>query len=172
MRFEWEKFKKFDDGSKSTRCYFRVYSNSGEELQHGWVEDHTLPEAKLKDRECYRSVPYAYAIHISDIHDKTFFDICKEHGIADSQLGCAGYSMLGVCPNEDKDECSPYCGTPRYDVDMILDIVEEAICREYYFDYNKELERLKSHLDAQKALMDEADAYLEKKGRELEGEPV
>ena len=166
MRFEWEDFKKYDDGSQSTWCNFKVFDDEGKLITHGHVEDHTLESAKESDRRCKRDVYYAYSI--SDPYHYILIDVLQtvfaEHGFSKEDHGTSGYNAYGICANEaTENNPSEYVGTPKCSIYEVKDMVEEAFCKSLYFDYDKKFEEMKKELDERKALMDSAKEYLKKK---------
>lgn len=176
MRFEWDMYHMYDDGSQSTWCRFKVFNDAGKEITHGHIDDHTLPKAKEDDRKCNRDVYYAYSISESyDWIRKTVLqEVFEEHGFAEEDHGVSGFDDYGICANEDYRK-SPfeYVGTPKCTIHDVVDMVEEAFCRSLYFDYDAELAEAKRRLDERKARMDEAKVYLYNKAerkKEMERE--
>ncbi len=148
MRFEWEAYR-------GRRRSFKMYQGD-REISHGWVEDYTIPNQN------FGIANYAYVIGCNDLDAKKLFEIFREHGLADGDFGYAGYNAYGICPNEDPDSCQ-YKGTPKCPIFSVIDMVEEALCKQCYFDYDKELTDFKACLDERRALMDECKEYLKEK---------
>ena len=170
MYFKWDNFREYEDGSKSTRCRFKMYQDD-QEINHGWIEDHTIPKQKEQDKDSRRDVGYAYVIHCNGFDERKLFEVFREHGFTNEDFGYTGYSTYGgICANEDPDNspCS-YVGTPKCSVYDVIDMLEEALCRQYYFDYDKELAEFKVHLDKRQAIMDECKEYLKEKELTKEG---
>ncbi len=168
MKFDWEVFKKFDDGSQSTRCYAEVYKNDNSRLCSGWIEDHTKERAKKDDKKTGREVPFAFVICGFDSF--LSFDVLKnvfeKHGYSGENYGYVYYNSLGICPNENYRESTyEYTGTPKCSIEEVMEMVEEAVVESISFDYEKELEEYKKELNERQALMDEAVAFLNERGK-------
>ena len=166
MRFEWDEYHVFSDGSQSSNCVVEVYRDGEDrEFEKIRVEDHTTDRQKKRDLEAYRQVDYAYWINnLDDIRIDVLKQVCQEHGLTEKDYGSCTYQFFGICANEDsKRHPREYHGTPKITIDEVLEIVEEAVCRSQYFDYDAELRKLMDRLNERKALMDECKAYLDNK---------
>ncbi len=172
MIFKWDKFQKFDDGSQSTKCRFKMYKGdtiAKENMIHaGWITDHTVQKQKEKDNAQREYVAYAYSIHCVGLADATLFEVFREHGFSTKDFGYNYNNCCGICPNEQvRDVFGPYAyaGTPKCSVYEVIDMVEEAVCRQHYFDYDKEL----ACLNERQTLMNECKEYLKEKELTREG---
>ena len=168
MRFEWDMYHKYEDGSQSSSCEVKVYDANGNLLTGGEIEDHTLPAAKERDKKWGVNVPYGYDItgfgHWLSRSD--FVEVFASHGLTKDDFGAFGYGGMGICKNEEyRSNPHEYVGTPKCTIHEVMDMMEEAFCKSLYFDYDAELAEFKKHLDERKARMDEAKEYLEERER-------
>nr|WP_297765676.1 hypothetical protein [uncultured Butyrivibrio sp.] len=170
MRFDWEVFKTYDDGSQSTRCNGKIYRNNGRKYSWGWIEDHTKEAAKEDDKEVGRNVYYAYLVHGFEncLSSDALRAVFKEHGFSEDEYGSAGFSSMGICPNENyRENPHEYTGTPKCTAYDVMRMVEEAVVKTLSFDYEAELAEYKERLDKRQAIMDEAVDFLKKRDSEV-----
>lgn len=161
MRFEWEMFEEFDDGSVRDSCDFKIFDDAGKELDWGWVTDHTRPGQKEDDKKVRRDIHFAFDIHGLDITPSCLREALKEYNIAEDDFGYAGFNSLGICKNETyRTNPHEYNGTPSLTIEQVLYIVEKAYVNSISFDYDAELARMTKILDERRALMNEGLAYL------------
>ena len=166
MRFEWDMYHKYDDGSQSRDCDVTVYDDNGNILTNGVIEDHTLPDAKEHDKKWGRDIPYGYNIigfgdWLNRNHFRTTF---LAHGFTDDDFGAFGYGGMGICKNEQyRSHPHEYTGTPKCIIHDVMDMVEETFCKSLFFSYNDELDKFKKQLAKRQKEMDEAMAYLDEK---------
>ena len=101
MRFEWDIYHKYDDGSQSENCEVKVYDANGNIVADGEIEDHILPAAKERDKKWGRDIPYGYRITGFDdwLTRKDFKTTFLAHG-AKGERGQDGLRGPGRQPDQ------------------------------------------------------------------------
>lgn len=140
MKFEWDDYHKYSDGSwhSGSECTV-TFDNGKTHILH--IDDHTTEKQKEDDKKCYRMVPFAW-----EMHDTMVFDDC--------------WTIHGLDKNEDMiNSPHQYVGTPKRTLEDAKKYYERKFCEFFEFDYEKELEEFMKELDERKRIMDEAMEY-------------
>lgn len=141
MKFEWDDYHMYEDGSWNSGSDCIVTLDNGETYSLHIV-DHTTNKQKEADNRRRREVYYAW--ELSD--NLGIFNAC--------------WGRYGIDKNEDRvNSTFCYVGTPKHTLEEVKNFYEHKVCEHFFFDYEKELEEFTKRLNDRRKLMDDAKKY-------------